>query len=711
MAKSVRISKIPVSELMKKDFHRTYRLQVVVFFSFLALFSLIVAGIVIYGYRSNSEIMLKSSDELLYQISETIIRQTSNHLDPARKTGHLLRRMIERGDSFINSPDLIETISLEALDLYPQFSAVYMGDEGGNFVMARRLDDDTYSTRIVSRTSEPAGVIEIDRGHDWQIVATRTSSILNYDPRERPWYVLAKAEGRAVWSREYRLFTDQVPGITCAHPVYEADGTFAGAVGIDFRLGELAEFLKSLKIGDSGIAFIADSEGNVLAYPEKSGIEFDNVRSPRSPMKQSVKTGWIKSALEKFIAEKQLRFTYEHHGASYIASFRPFPDSFGRDWTLGIIVPEEDFIGPIARIHETTLLFSFWLMIIGGFLTSTLARELTDPIKSLTHEVERIQKLDFSGEISIKSPITEIHAMSEAMNSMKKALGAFKKYVPSEIVQGLVNRHDEARLEAHAEEITLMFTDISNFSSITERVTPSILMEQLSQYFDSIAAIIHKYDGTIDKYIGDSVMAFWGVSLANSKQAQHACRAAIDIITAIHELNEKWRQQGREIFATRIGINTGVSLVGNFGSSDRFNYTAIGDSVNIASRLEGLNKLYETEIIVSETTANAAGADFIFRPLDLVVVKGRQGSVKVYQLLGMAVSPDAERWQKISRMSVEALESYLNRDWRTSYEQFQALLEILGEDPAAEMYMSRCRELHTNPPGADWDGVFRVQSK
>jgi adenylate cyclase len=236
-------------------------------------------------------------------------------------------------------------------------------------------------------------------------------------------------------------------------------------------------------------------------------------------------------------------------------------------------------------------------------------------------------------------------------------------------------------------------------------------MEQLSQYFDSIAALIHKYDGTIDKYIGDSVMAFWGVSLASSEQAQHACRAAIDIITAIRELNEKWRQQGREIFATRIGINTGVSLVGNFGSSDRFNYTAIGDSVNIASRLEGLNKLYETEIIVSESTANAAGADFVFRPLDLVVVKGRQGSVKVYQLLGLAVSPEAERWQTVSRMSVEALESYLNRDWRTSYEQFQALLEILGEDPAAEMYMSRCRELHANPPGADWDGVFRVQSK
>lgn len=697
--------------MMKRDLYRTYRLQVVVFFSFLALFSLIVAGIVIYGYRSNSEIMLQSSDELLYQISETIIRQTSNHLDPARKTGHLLRRMIERGNSFVNSPDMIETLSLEALDVYPQFSAVYLGDEGGNFVMARRLDDGTYSTRIISRTSEPAGVIEIDRDHDWQIIATRSSSILSFDPRERPWYVLAKAEGRAVWSREYRLFTDQVPGITCAHPVYGPDGSYAGAVGIDFRLGDLAEFLKSLKIGDSGLAFIADSEGNVLAYPEKSGLNFDNIRAPRSPLQQSVKTGWIKAALEKFIMEKSLRFTYEHQGDNYIATFRPFPDNFGRDWTLGIIVPEEDFIGPIARIHETTLLFSFWLLIIGGFLTSTLARELTEPIKSITHEAEKIQKLNFEGEIDIRSPITEIRAMGEAMNSMKKALGAFKKYVPSEIVQGLVNRQDEARLEAHAEEITLMFTDISNFSMIAEKVSPSQLMEQLSQYFDCIAALIHRHGGMIDKYIGDSVMAFWGVSQANQKQAHQACLAAVEIIDAINKMNEKWRQQGNEIFATRIGINTGVSLVGNFGSSDRFNYTAIGDNVNLASRLEGLNKMYETEIIVSESTAKAAGAEFIFRPLDLVAVKGRHGSVKVFQLLGLKDSADAELWQQVVALSEDALQSYLNREWRTSYEQFQKLLEILHEDPAAEMYMSRCRELHTNPPGPDWDGVFRVQSK
>ncbi len=696
---------------MTKSLFRTYRLQVVVFFSFLALFALIVAGIVAYGYRSNSEIMLQSSDELLYQISETVIRQTIHHLDPARKTGHLLRRMIERGDSFANSPELVETISLETLETYPQFSAVYLGDENGNFIMARRLEDGNLSTRIVSRTSEPAGVIEIDRSPDWQIIATRTSSILEYDPRERPWYVLAKAEGSAVWSREYRLFTDKVPGITCAHPVFSSDGTFAGAVGIDFRLGELAEFLKSLKIGESGIAFITDVEGNILAYPEKSGARFENIRAPRSPMQQQLKSGYIKTAIEKFILEKNHRFTFDHNGERHIASFRPFPEKFGRDWALGIIVPEDDFIGPIARTHETTLLFSFWLLIIGGFFTSALARELTEPIKRLTGEAERIQNLDFEGDINLKSPVTEIQAMGETMASMKKALSAFKKYVPSEIVQALVHDRGEARLQAHAEEITLMFTDVADFSMITEKVSPAILMEQLSEYFDCIAAIMHRYGGTIDKYIGDSVMAFWGAPARDHYQAEHACRAAVEIMEAVKRLNCKWAEAGKQILKTRIGINTGVSLIGNFGSSDRFNYTAVGDSVNLASRLEGLNKIYNSDIIVSESTMENAGNGFVFRPLDLVAVKGRQRSVRIYQLLGCAENAMAEKWRTVAEMSELALQSYLNRSWRESYEKFQGILELIPDDIVAEMYLGRCRELNDKPPGSDWDGVFRVQIK
>lgn len=696
---------------MNQQNFRTYRLQVVVFFSFLALFSLIVAGIVVYGYRSNSEIMLKTSDELLYQISETVIRQTVNHLEPAGKTGYLLRRMIERGSTMGNNPELVEAISLETLDIYPQFSAVYLGDEGGNFIMSRRLENGNYSTRIISRTSDPVGMLELERTPDGVIIATSATSILNYDPRERPWYVLAKAEGRAVWSREYRLFTDQIPGITSANPVYSDDGTFVGAVGIDFRLGELSEFLKSLRIGESGIAFILDSEGNILAYPEKSALINESRSQPRSPTLQIIRSGWVKEAVDHFISQRERKFVYSHAGDKYIASFRPFPQNYGRDWDLGIIVPEDDFIGPIARTHETTLLFSFWLLIIGGFLTSALSRELTEPIKGLTNEAEKIKTLDFEGEIGIRSPISEIQRMGETMNSMKKALSAFKKYVPSEIVQGLVADKNEAKIDAQSQEITLMFTDIQGFSSITEKVAPKELMEQLSLYFDEISSIIHRHGGTIDKYIGDSVMAFWGAPHQDPDQARNACRAAYEIIAGVERLNLKWKAENRSCLLTRIGVNTGTSLIGNFGSSDRFNYTAVGDNVNLASRLESLNKIYLSKIIVSESTKLNAGENFIFRPLDLVTVKGREQSVKIYQLLGLVEDQCAEENQRIANMTEEALERYLARDWREAYGLFQRILEEFKDDYIAEIYMNRCRELNDNPPGSNWDGVYRIQFK
>jgi adenylate cyclase len=577
--------------------------------------------------------------------------------------------------------------------------------------MSRRKTNGDFTIKVISRTSEPVGVIEVTRSPDGEIINTNSSQVIDYDPRERPWYIAAQEQEQAVWSREYRLFSDQVPGITSAHPVLDDKGNFLGVIGIDFRLGELSEFLKSLKIGNSGIAFILDKTGNVLAYPERSDI-LDRVNAgPRSPLQEEIKSGWIGKALNIFLENERRKFIFNHNSIRYIASFRRFPLSYGKKWNLGIVVPEEDFTGPIARTHETTLLFSFWLLIIGGFLTSALSRELTEPIKSLTFEADKIKSLNFEGEIKIKSPVTEIQRMGETMNSMKKALNAFKKYVPSGIVQSLVSTRDDARLEAQSKEITLLFTDIYDFSTITERVLPAELMDQLSLYFDEIGAIIHRHEGTIDKYIGDSVMTFWGAPVSDDDQALKACRAAMEIIEAVTRLNRKWKEQNRNPLRTRIGINTGDSLVGNFGSSDRFNYTAIGDQVNLASRLEALNKIYLSRIIVSESTMLKAKKEFVFRPLDIVAVKGRKKSVKIYQLLGRIDDERAGQNKKLSEMTVNAMEKYLAREWRQSYELFQEILGEFKDDYISEMYMIRCRELNEKPPGKNWNGVFKIEFK
>ncbi len=695
---------------------RTYGLQVVVFLSFLALFSLIIAGIVFYGYQSNLEIMLQSSDELLYQISETITRQINSHLEPANKNGIVIKRLIEKNVISTSTIDFNESFFTEALETYPQFQSLYFGDENGDYFMTYRDDDDTFVSKIVYRTAPLPGIRLIKKDLDHKLISDITTPDINYDPRERPWYEVTKREEKSVWTSEYFLFTAREPGVTCAQPLFDSNQTFKGAVGVDFKLNEINNFLKSLKIGETGTAFLCNEKGEIFAHPAKVSYKKGNPRNPskgahpRSPAEEALKNGPEYEAINYYQESQKYKFNFTHKGERYISLFRPLSEKYSGKWTLGIIVPEDDFIGPIARIHETTLLFSFWLLIIAGFLTATLAKELTDPIHRAIEEADRIQNLDFDGEIDLQSPITEIQNMSNTMNSMKKALSSFKKYVPSEIVKELVKDKNEAKLEAQASKITILFTDIADFSSISEQANPRDLVNQLAEYFDCIAKIIHNHNGTIDKYIGDSVMAFWGAPHPDESQAKDACLASLEIQKAIKELNQKWVSQGRKEFNTRIGINTGISFIGNFGSTERFNYTAIGDSVNLANRLEGLNKVYGSKIILSESTQKEAGSDLIYRVLDIVAVKGRQQSVTVYELLGTTNQPSSRTLLNLSKASEMALVHYLSSEWEEAEEKYKNILKEYPEDKIAQMFINRCQKLKDNPP-ENWDGVYRLTQK
>ena len=586
--------------------------------------------------------------------------------------------------------------------------------------MTYRDEKEYFVTKIISRTSLSSGTRLIIRDAENNIISDTTSADINYDPRNRPWYLSTKNTNKAVWTKEYFLFTAKEPGVTCAQPIFDKNQNYIGAVGIDFNLNEINSFLKSIKIGETGTAFICDSQGDIIAHPAKvinkklKSRNIGIITQPHSPIDDALKTSPERYAIDDFVKNNKYKFNFVYNSQQYIASFKSLSDKFDERWNLGIIVPEDDFIGPIARIHETTLLFSFWLLIIAGFLTATLAKGITEPIHRAIQEADRIQNLDFNGEIDLKSPIAEIQDMSNTMNSMKKALNAFVKYVPSEIVKKLVVDKNDAKLEAKSQKITIMFTDISSFSSISEEEDPNELVAQLSEYFDSIATIIHKHNGTIDKYIGDSVMAFWGAPQANEQQAREACLAALEIEKAVEKLNAKWLSQGKKAFITRIGINTGLSLVGNFGSTERFNYTAIGDSVNLANRLEGLNKVYDSKIIVSESTEKEAGEDLIFRVLDIVAVKGRQQSVTVYQLLGTVETPRSRALVKLSAISERALVHYLSYEWEEAEAKYKMILEHYPKDTTAMMFIDRCKKLRENPPNNSdnkWDGVYRLTQK
>jgi len=248
------------------------------------------------------------------------------------------------------------------------------------------------------------------------------------------------------------------------------------------------------------------------------------------------------------------------------------------------------------------------------------------------------------------------------------------------------------------------------------RITPpEKLVVHLSEYFEEVTQIIMKANGTIDKYIGDAVMAFWGAPIVDKDQALNACRAALKLQHRLNELNRKWAMEEKPILETRIGIHTGNVIVGNMGSSDRMNYTALGDTVNLASRLEGANKIYHTHIIISEDAYTEIHEFCLARPLDMVAVKGKTKGIKIYELLGLfhddpALLP-SESQVNYCRLFSKAFHLYAERRWELAITVFEEIKNHFGEDFTTALYLERCHNFKDNPPPEDWDGVVHLTEK
>ncbi len=241
-------------------------------------------------------------------------------------------------------------------------------------------------------------------------------------------------------------------------------------------------------------------------------------------------------------------------------------------------------------------------------------------------------------------------------------------------------------------------------------MTPEKLVADLCVYFEIISKTIIDNKGTIDKYIGDSVMAFWGAPVKMKNHAEKACRSAIGVRNSLYSLFRQWENQGKVPFTTRIGIHTGNVIVGNIGYDERLNYTVIGDTVNISSRLEGANKIYGTNIIVSQDTYAQCRNDFEFRQLDRISVLGRNQSINIYELITFKDDIDKEQ-RKIYQYYEHGLQYYFDQKWKEGFKYFSHVLKFRPNDTPSKLMRDRCLSYQRNAPPADWDGVFVQRHK
>ncbi|MFH1064551.1 MAG: adenylate/guanylate cyclase domain-containing protein [Candidatus Woesearchaeota archaeon] len=313
---------------------------------------------------------------------------------------------------------------------------------------------------------------------------------------------------------------------------------------------------------------------------------------------------------------------------------------------------------------------------------------------------------------------TVVYLYISEKKSKKKVMGAFGKYVSKDVIKHIMENPERLKLGGEKREITVFFSDIRGFTTISEKLSPEQLVALLNEYLTEMTNIILKHNGVVDKYMGDAIMAFWNAPLDQPKHAERACLTCLDMEDKLKELQKKWTEEGVPPLEIGIGLNTGQAVVGNMGSFDRFDYTAMGDTVNLGSRLESINKQYGTRIIISESTKNkVADLPFVVRKLDQVMVKGKKEPITIYELV--STEENAKKWYSdVIAHFEKGLELYFKQKWDSAIAEFKKADKARkGGDPSSIIFIERCEFfkkesiLKEDVPGKDWDGVWIMKTK
>jgi adenylate cyclase len=312
-----------------------------------------------------------------------------------------------------------------------------------------------------------------------------------------------------------------------------------------------------------------------------------------------------------------------------------------------------------------------------------------------------VQPVLIAASVFVLNALVQYRVSEKDRAFVRKAMTG---YVSKQVMQRLLDNPSALELGGVQVDATVLFSDIVGFSSISERMTPPDLTALLNAYFTRIGDAVMAHDGMIDKYIGDAVMAVWGAPLPDPAHARKACAAALEMKRVAGETGGPLN--------SRIGINTGPMMAGNLGHRDRMSYTVIGDAVNLASRVEGVNKLYGTAILATESTVALTADDFIFRLVDRIRVVGKQDPVSVFELVARADDESAAAHRAKIQSFGGILAAYDRREWSGALDAAaRHLAAYPGSDPVVDLYMERCRHFEAAPPPADWDGVYTSKSK
>lgn len=711
-----------------------------------ALITLSMSSAIIFlNYKQNSNLTYGFTAQTITDVAQRLRQRVEDTLHPALVLAGDADTLAWSPEGATFGPEA-RRYAASFMAANPQISSVYFAAGDRDFVQIyNALPDEPFDwggiqvpldARFVVRHlhGDPALV----RQETWtfldsdkRLIAAPLESTRFYDPRTRPWYAPALESPGVVLTKPYAFATLNTVGITASKRV-------RGSVfGVDMTLTGLSRSLQDLDIADKGAAVVFTREGMVIAYPDrgklltpdgKGSFRPAHVKDLGDPVVEAMLAAagvGSRAADEIAPAERTTPLDFlagdggliafdvgETHFVSHVVRL---DTDIGTEAFLGIALRQSDVLEGVDGLTANSLLLSLLFLLAGTIVIVAAARGMARPICALAHETDMIRRLELDDPVETRSRVVEVHDLATAIASLKTTLKGLGRYIPRGVVTNMIREGRLPELGGASREVTVMFTDAVGFTSLSELMSPQDLMRKLSSYFEVLTTQIQLQGGTIDKYIGDSVMAVWNGLEEDPDHAVHGCRAALLCGVANDRLNDMWRSYDWPEMHTRFGLHQGEAVVGNIGSRTRMDHTTIGACVNVASRLEGLNKAYGTRILVSGAVHDAVKHRFLMRAVDLVRPLGSSQALMIFEL-GAEVDGDERIAATPALRRQYALwdgfhDQYQARDWTAAESLLKAYLAEFPEDRLAHLYRERLSAYASAPPVASWDGVWNVDRK
>jgi adenylate cyclase len=652
--------------------------------------------------------------QLNRQIVDSIHHELHGVLDDASAMQEAVRSIFFQGTIKTSDEGKREFLFLALLRSQPSLSWISLGFPDGGFFGSRKASDteiDMIEVKWDAATHTARQRTDYYVPEIGDIIFTnREFEPSNYDATAQSWYRRAIEQNGPGWNRVSNFPGSNRQAISTSTPLV-VDNRFVAVINVVIDLSRLSQFLATLQVGKTGTVIVLDRNGNIVASPDPGAIDQQQNGEIPSLANLSQDSPLLK-AVSAFLSRGGLSLgtlaeTRQIEFGDYFLTYAPLGFD---DWVVATVIPGSDFLATIERNAKFLVAALACLtLLIATIAVLSANRLLGAPLLRIVGQLRHIESFHLDNVVRLTLPLRELDNLSAALTQMSRGLASFEKYIPTALVRTLVARGVEARPGGHQQVLTVLFTDIVGFTGLSERLGDAIV-PVLSEYLELASAAISAHRGTIDKFIGDAVMAFWGAPAPNDQHAVEACAAALEFRRQLQLRRRETARSGSAPLRIRVGINTGRMLVGNIGSSERLSYTVIGDAVNVASRLEAVNKRYGTGILIGEETRAAAGDAILVRRVDTVTVYGRMQEGAIYELLDLAEKGSAGLPEWV-RTYEAGLDAYTRRDWTGAIERFEAVIAMRGEDRPSEIFIERCRAFLACPPPEDWTAVTILAEK